>query len=54
MQEQVRKTVEISPIIKKFLGCAKPRPRLTAEQLEQIAINHTPERAKEISKKYGF
>ena len=54
MQKETRKKVEIGPIVKKYLGCAKPRPRLTKEQLEQIAIEHTPERAKEITKMLGL
>ncbi len=55
MQKEITKKEPTNEeIIKKYLGCAKPRPRLTKGQLEQIALNHTPKRAREISKKYGF
>ena len=40
--------------LKKSFGSVKPMPRLTKEQKEKIALEHTPERAKEIMQKYGF
>lgn len=40
--------------LKNSFGSAKPKPRLTKEQKEKIAKKHTPERSKEITKKYGL
>ena len=56
MQKETKELEEAKARIDKLLGCAKgrERPRLTKEQLEQIAIEHTPERAKEITKMLGL
>jgi len=40
--------------LRKLLGSAKPRSRMTKQEKEMIAKMHTLKRAKEIAKKYGF
>lgn len=40
--------------LEKLKGSAKPRPRLTRAQREKIAREHTPERARQITKEFGL
>ena len=40
--------------LEKLKGSAKPRPRLTQEQRDKIAREHTPERARQMTKMFGL
>lgn len=40
--------------LEKLKGSAKPRPRSTREEREKIALEHTPERARQITKEFGL
>lgn len=51
--EELRKERALRFLEQSF-GSEKPRPRLTKEQREEIALRHTPERARQLMKKYGF
>lgn len=51
-----RQIAELKKIadLRKLLGSAKPRPRLTKEEKEKIAREHTPEEARRLTKEFGF
>ena len=52
VQEQKKK--KALEWLSKVFGSKEPTPRLTKEEKEEIAKRHTPKRAREIMKKYGF
>lgn len=57
LREEIKKHEETQAIIKrleKLKGSVKPKPRLTREERDKIAREHTPEKSRELMKKYGW
>ena len=48
------KRAEALKVLSKLLGSAKTVTRPTEEELNKIALKHTPKRSREIAKKYGL
>lgn len=57
LREEIRKQEEIQEAVKRLQmlkGSASPKQRLTKEQLNKIAVEHTPEKAARITKELNL
>lgn len=57
LREEIKKHEETQAIIKrleKLKGSVKPKPRLTKEERDRIAWELTPEKSRQLTKRYGL